>query len=155
MLPLCAISRGRVVLLALLCALGGCGDGAGESGSVSARQEGIERAEARATEAEAKAQELRERLRALEAQGARTVGSGTGGGGAEDSTGAIGGGPILPSSAHDGFAALARSLPGEVGLAVSPVGLGQRVEQLGPLQRAIAWSTSKVPVAMAATVNSR
>ena len=47
------------------------------------------------------------------------------------------------------FERLARSLGGDSGVAASPLGLGQTVQALGGMRSTIAWSTSKVPVAMA------
>lgn len=47
------------------------------------------------------------------------------------------------------FGRLERSLTGTSGVAVSAVGKGRPVVQLGSLSTAVAWSTSKVPVAMA------
>lgn len=130
-----------LVLAALLVA--GCG---GEQTSTAGGDDGsLARAEQRATQKEAEAQRLREQLRGLQAEqeaSAATTPTPVAGG--------SGGGTILPAAAHASFDALARSLSGEVGIAVSPVGTGQPVERLGSLQSAIAWSTSKVPVAMAA-----
>lgn len=45
---------------------------------------------------------------------------------------------------------LASSLSGAEGVAVSPVGRGQSVWTAGSFKRGVAWSTAKVPVAMAA-----
>ena len=56
---------------------------------------------------------------------------------------------ILSAADRASFARLASSLSGTEGLAVSGVGRGQAVERVGGLRSAIAWSTSKVPVAMA------
>jgi hypothetical protein len=56
---------------------------------------------------------------------------------------------ILSVADRASFARLASSLGGVEGLAVSGVGRGQAVERVGSLRSAIAWSTSKVPVAMA------
>lgn len=56
---------------------------------------------------------------------------------------------LLTARDAESFAKLQRKLGGQIGLAVSPLGKGQRVESVGSLTRAIAWSTSKVPVAMA------
>ncbi len=146
------------LLAAAFLALGGCGDG-GQTTTAVAESQAAAQAEARATQEEAEAQELREeieRIEATEEQGARGDGAGADAGGPSSggsAPGAGGGsapGTILPAAAHRSFDTLARSLPGEVGLAVSGVGAGQPVEQLGPLQTAVAWSTSKVPVAMAA-----
>jgi hypothetical protein len=62
---------------------------------------------------------------------------------------ASGGGQILSASALSSFQKLAASLGGEAGLAVSGVGLNPNVEETGSLHSAVAWSTSKVPIAMA------
>jgi hypothetical protein len=132
-----------LVLILLLSALLGCGEGSRTDTSTDGR---VQRAEARATEAEAEAQQLREQLGDAKAERAQTAAAAPPAPGSASG----GGGEILPAAAHVGFAELARSLPGEAGLAVSPVGAEQPVEQLGSLQRAVAWSTSKVPVAMAA-----
>lgn len=53
--------------------------------------------------------------------------------------------PALAAS----FDAYAATLPGTVGLAFAPVG-GERVVALGQWTGGVAWSTSKVPVAIAA-----
>ena len=58
-------------------------------------------------------------------------------------------GRILSTADRASFARLASSLRGAEGLAVSGVGRGQTVERVGSLRSAVAWSTSKVPVAMA------
>ena len=55
---------------------------------------------------------------------------------------------ILSSADKAGFERLAASL-GVSGLAVSGVGRGQKVEQAGQLRHGVAWSTAKVPIAMA------
>lgn len=58
--------------------------------------------------------------------------------------------PALLSGADDrSFARLQRELGGESGVAVSAVGRGRPVSELGGMRSTIAWSTSKVPVAMA------
>jgi hypothetical protein len=59
--------------------------------------------------------------------------------------------PATFLTAADGasFRNLESELGGASGLAVSPVGLGQPVHQLGTLQEDVAWSTIKVPIAMA------
>jgi beta-lactamase family protein len=56
---------------------------------------------------------------------------------------------ILSSADKASFARLAASLGGTSGIAVSGVGFGRTVEQAGSLRSGVAWSTSKVPVAMA------
>jgi hypothetical protein len=56
---------------------------------------------------------------------------------------------LLSAADRASFARLDASLGGEQGLAVSRLGTGQRVERAGSLRTGIAWSTSKVPIAMA------
>jgi hypothetical protein len=56
---------------------------------------------------------------------------------------------VLSSADRISFARLQARLGGRSGLAVSGLGVGQRVQRLGTLNNAIAWSTSKVPIAMA------
>jgi hypothetical protein len=59
--------------------------------------------------------------------------------------------PALFSAAdRRSFARLAARLAGREGLAVSGVGRGQPVQELGSLSGGVSWSTSKVPVGMAA-----
>jgi hypothetical protein len=58
-------------------------------------------------------------------------------------------GAILSAADQASFDRLARSLGGESGVAVSGVGVGRRVERAGSLKSAVAWSTAKVPIAMA------
>jgi hypothetical protein len=47
------------------------------------------------------------------------------------------------------FARLVASMSGQQGVAVSGAGLNRPVERLGSLRTAVAWSTAKVPIAMA------
>jgi hypothetical protein len=56
---------------------------------------------------------------------------------------------IFSSADRASFSRLAGSLSGQQGLAVSPLGLDRHVERIGAIRTAVAWSTSKVPVAMA------
>ena len=56
---------------------------------------------------------------------------------------------ILTAADKASFRRLERSLGGHSGVAVSPLGSGQRVQATGKLRSAVAWSTAKVPVAMA------
>lgn len=58
-------------------------------------------------------------------------------------------GEILSAADRVSFRRLAASLGGEHGLAVSGVGAGRAVERIGALQSGPAWSTAKVPIAMA------
>jgi hypothetical protein len=57
---------------------------------------------------------------------------------------------VFSAADRASFAHLQATLPGPVGIAVSGVGLDQPVTALGSLHSGIAWSTSKVPVVMAA-----
>lgn len=59
-------------------------------------------------------------------------------------------GRIFSDAASADFERLAASLPGDEGLAVALVGGEGAVEQLGSLTGGVAWSTGKVPIAMAA-----
>lgn len=59
------------------------------------------------------------------------------------------GNAILSPADRASFDRLRAAMGGTHGLAVSALGLDQRVEQLGPLRTAVAWSTAKVPLAMA------
>jgi hypothetical protein len=57
---------------------------------------------------------------------------------------------LLTAGDRASFTRLAATLPGAEGIAVSAVGPDQPVYRAGPLQSGVAWSTAKVPVAMAA-----
>ena len=56
---------------------------------------------------------------------------------------------MLTAADRASFARLASSLGGRSGVAVSPLGMGQRVQAAGTFRSAVAWSTAKVPIAMA------
>ncbi len=56
---------------------------------------------------------------------------------------------ILSPADKSSFATLQRTIGSPIGVAVSGLGLGQKVQVTGGLRDAVAWSTSKVPVAMA------
>jgi hypothetical protein len=147
------------LLLALLAVLAaGCGSSADDKVATeleTATGRGNVQ-ETRATELESQAQKLREELDGLKRERARELAAdgrdeaSSGGDAAGGSGSGSGGGAILSAQAQASFDQLAGSLSGPVGIAVSGVGRGQQVETLGPLQSAVAWSTSKVPVAMAA-----
>ncbi|MBF6173655.1 hypothetical protein [Nocardia blacklockiae] len=68
---------------------------------------------------------------------------------AQPGTHRVGGDLAVPSSLATEFAALQAELPGTMGLAVMPVG-GDRAITLGNWTTGIAWSTIKVPLALAA-----
>ncbi len=54
-----------------------------------------------------------------------------------------------PTTYQDSFNALARKIPGNVGLAYVPLGKGGKVQSYGKITTGPAWSTSKIPVAIA------
>ena len=56
---------------------------------------------------------------------------------------------LLTASDRASFQTLERALGGTSGLAVSWVGLSRPMVQLGTLQQGVAWSTIKVPIALA------
>jgi hypothetical protein len=58
-------------------------------------------------------------------------------------------GSILSPADAASFRRLNAQLGGVQGVAVSAIGFGRRVERTGALQAGVAWSTSKVPIAMA------
>ena len=58
-------------------------------------------------------------------------------------------GKILSARARASFMTLAASLGGQEGLAVSGIGADQPVERVGALKSGAAWSTAKIPIAMA------
>jgi hypothetical protein len=58
-------------------------------------------------------------------------------------------GRIFSPADRRSFERLAASLGGEQGLAASAAGLGQATERVGSWRTGVAWSTSKVPIAMA------
>jgi hypothetical protein len=47
------------------------------------------------------------------------------------------------------FQAVEAEVPGQVGVALSPVGARQQVEEIGRIRGGAAWSTIKVPIALA------
>ncbi|MDW5594026.1 hypothetical protein VSS74_06755 [Conexibacter stalactiti] len=155
-------ARALTLLAILVCLLtSACGESGGETASTAVADAVGDGniAESRAIEQEAKVEALREQVARLkqeqkparaeqtpEEEQASRGGSNRPPAGADSA----GGGTILSADAQQSFEQLAGALSGPVGLAVSGVGIGQPVEQLGSLQSAVAWSTSKVPVAMAA-----
>lgn len=58
--------------------------------------------------------------------------------------------PVLSAADRASFAKLASDLPGGEGVAVSGIGRGQEPWVAGTVRGGAAWSTAKVPVAMAA-----
>ncbi|WP_053226367.1 hypothetical protein [Solirubrobacter soli] len=62
---------------------------------------------------------------------------------------------ILSPADRSSFDRLVTQLGGAAGVSVSGLGREQRVEHLGNLRTGIAWSTSKVPIALAAVTGGR
>jgi hypothetical protein len=58
---------------------------------------------------------------------------------------------LVTADHYASFEALQSTIQGEVGLAVAPIGTGRPVEELGALRGGVAWSTIKVPLALAVT----
>jgi hypothetical protein len=56
---------------------------------------------------------------------------------------------ILSPADRVSFARLQSQLGGPIGAAVTGVGIGRTVQHVGDLNTAVAWSTSKTPIAMA------
>jgi hypothetical protein len=59
---------------------------------------------------------------------------------------------LVPTDASASFSGLEANLPGQVGLAVAPLGTGE-IQTFGDVQTAHAWSTSKVPVLVTLLAN--
>jgi hypothetical protein len=57
--------------------------------------------------------------------------------------------PLLSEADESSFRSLERSLDGVSGIALSSVGLKRPIIELGALRDAVAWSTIKVPIALA------
>lgn len=149
--------------LAAAAALAACG------GQPQARPDptpsAADRAEWEQSQAEMSVKDLKSELERLKAQrrtsetttvdGTSSLPAGTeeieGGPGAAAGSG----GSIFAPADRRSFRALAAQLPGREGIAVSGLGAGGPVQQLGDLSGGVAWSTAKVPVAMAAVASGR
>lgn len=159
---MCVVSRPLqrllpFVLLAGL-ALGGCGAQEPEGPSaeeLAARAkevaatnraeqivEATERRKGEIARLEAQVRRAKRDRAAVDAQSSRSE--------AAESTGSRG--ALFSSADQSSFRRLETQIGGRSGVAVSAVGLGRPVSSVGSFQTAVAWSTSKVPVAMAAIV---
>lgn len=144
--------RAALLCTAAVAAFAGAACGGGETDDERAEDADLaaqidRRAEARQREAER--QEATAREPAGDAPAPRPTSTSAAG----DATGAAtstGPRPLLTAADRASFARLAATLPGTEGVAVSGVGRGQRVYRAGALRSGVAWSTAKVPVAMAA-----
>ena len=139
-----------VLLAALAVLCSGCGQGRTRSDPVGATAAD---AEVRAA-TEAEVARLRERVawarKQARASGGSSASSTAPGSERVRPPNPTAGGMLLSAADGRSFARFAASLPGAEGLAVSAVGVGRPVQRLGSIATGIAWSTSKVPVAMAA-----
>lgn len=125
----------------LLCATG-CGGGGGSSSAAAEQRARQAKAAAQLRRAEARQAKLQaavRRERARLEQGGRE----------SEGPAGSGGGSVLPASAQGGFAQLARSLGGQVGVSISGPGQADG-QQLGDLAGGVAWSSIKVALAQAA-----
>lgn len=146
-LPLALFSLVGVTALSLA----GCGGQDERPTSTAAAQAEAAAAERAATaqRQEAELARLREEVRAekrksaMDTQGSRSDSDSGPGEAGVDAPG------LLSAADRKAFTRLEARLGGRSGVAVSPVGLGQPVTSAGSFQSAVAWSTSKVPVAMA------
>ena len=64
-------------------------------------------------------------------------------------------GTLLSAADRSSFEQLGAQLPGEEGIAVAGLGSNQPVSRAGSLRTGVAWSTAKVPVAMAVIASGR
>jgi hypothetical protein len=128
-------------LLAVICFLAlvaGCGNEAVAPAPTSTPDAvaAAQRAQAKAEQRLQRKQRQLRRLRALEAQGQR----------GPDASG----GELLDARARRSFERLSARLDGREGVAIAPIGQPAEAEQIGALSTGVAWSTAKVPVALAA-----
>ena len=143
-LPVGCVLTCIAVLVAIGC--GGQDDATAQSGSS---------ADAVAAKRIDESAQVRERQQAAAETGTTTTQATTNGPtGGTPSQGSSGGGvknhPLLSAADRASFARLAGQLPGAEGVAVSLAGVGHPVSSVGSLRTGVAWSTAKVPVAMAA-----
>lgn len=135
------VRAGAIAALAVGLLAAGCGD---EPSSANQDKLPPPRPVEEPTPAERARPDKRVELDPFEAQGARGQGArpprrvqrATSGG-------------LLDAADQAAFERLEGQLGGQSGIALSALGYHQPVQQAGSLQRAIAWSTSKVPIAMA------
>jgi hypothetical protein len=134
-----------VVALAFAMVTAGSGCGEDNSDDLAERERRADAAEQRALEQEERLDQLEREAaeeRAQDAQSSRTSPSAT--------PEAEAPGELLTAADQRSFEALAARLGGSSGLAVSGLGRGQRPDVVGTLRSGPAWSTIKVPIAIAA-----
>lgn len=127
-------------LLSLAAAVSGCGSDGAATTATQAQSDPflavrLKEQQARNRKLQREIERLQREQRRQEDQGPDAIG-GTGGAGADSATRAS-------------FDRLASGMSGEVGVAYGPPGTEQRVTSLGSLTGGVAWSTAKVPVAIA------
>lgn len=145
------------LLAASMLSLSGCGgqDPAPPTTIAQADVAAVERAAAAERE-ETQLERLREQVdaekqkSAMKTQGSRSAAATDSPDDGSSGSGRASDHALLSTADRRAFRSLESQLGGRSGIAVSRVGLGQPVTQAGSFQSAVAWSTSKVPVAMAA-----
>jgi len=136
--------------LALALAAYGCGTEQPSSPATPAPDPAVSELESQVADNEQDLRELREEV-AREAQASREVEppAGASRGGASGGGSSSGGG-LLSRADRASFTALERQLGGSSGVAVSALGVDRPVSVAGSLRTGVAWSTIKVPLAVAA-----
>jgi len=125
-------------------ALAGCGGGGSTQTTSSASADASRQADIKMLELQTRHRKLQEELARAKAAARRRRAS------AAQSGASTGSGGLLGPGASASFAALERELGGSSGLGVAPAGRGQSPQTVGTLTSGSAWSTMKVPVAIAA-----
>lgn len=148
-----AVSCRSLLALTLLIGIGGCAQESSDRDAPSDRQV-AERSKARAENELVEARKDlidAESRAATEAQGRRGLATARRRA-ATESAEPLGDGTdrLLSEADRASFQRLAASLPGAEGVAISALGRRRHVQRLGSLRGGAAWSTAKVPVAMAA-----
>jgi hypothetical protein len=123
-------------------ALAGCG---GDSGSDERSDAEVTREQKRLRDEQRRTDELRRRLEAAEARAQQ----GQRGDGEPEQRAERKAGYLLSANDARSFDRLSRRLGGSNGLAVSGLGRRQRTDVVGDLRSGPAWSTIKVPIAIA------
>ena len=139
-MPARLITAACAGLLALAVAISGCGSGGATT--TATQPPGDPFLAVRVKEQQARNRKLQREIARLQREQSRQESEGAGPAGSADGGGADG-------AARASFEKLARGMSAEVGVAYGPAGTGQPVTSLGSLTSGVAWSTAKVPVAIA------
>lgn len=142
--------------VALVVAMAGCGEAsppplpAPTSAQPSAATERAEKAAIRAERKAARLQREKAKLEATRPSTQPAPALPAGSAEIDGAGGASAGGELFSAADERSFRKLAARLSGEEGVAVAPIGADTGVSTLGTVDGGVAWSTSKVPIAMAA-----